>query len=65
MVCSTTVGTSKRSWPAIRSTMMLNGTNVMSDTSFVISMLNTNGRKINTKSVARVEDTFFNKLLPK
>ena len=61
IVCNTTCGTARRSWPAIRKTIRPNGTKVINATSLVITMLNINGKKTRRNSIARVVVILFSK----
>ena len=54
IVCNTTVSGICFSLPAVDSTSIANGTNVMSATSFVIIMLEKKHRKISTAEVCLV-----------
>ena len=53
-VWSTAMGTSSRSCPARRSTVMPKGMKVMSATSFVMTMLNAKGRNTSSSIMLRV-----------
>lgn len=50
IVCITTTGMIRCSFSDMESTMIANGTKVISETSFVINILNTNGSNTSTRN---------------
>ena len=64
-VCITTTGTTSFSCPASRSTTSAKGTKVISETSLVTTMLQTNGRKTSTSIIPRLVRVWCSSPLPR
>ena len=64
-VCRTAIGTTSFSWPAIFNTAIPKGTKVISETSLVITMLHTKGRKTSTDSMLLVDAVTSSRRLPR